>query len=154
MNLDLDGQFIGYADDETLLSAFTSLAEAGTLREIAIHHLIGWKLSYVEQLLILTKNVPVHFWLHDFFLICPNYKLLRNDREYCHAPEPRSNACQLCIYGSIRPLHYQAFRSLFQRFPIQVISLLSLHLIFGVKIPKIPTRCVWFLMPSWNGAKI
>jgi len=49
-------------------------------------------------------------------------KLLRNDREYCHAPEPRSNACQLCIYGSIRPLHYQAFRSLFQRFPIQVIS--------------------------------
>ncbi len=122
MNLDLDGQFIGYADDETLLSAFTSLAEAGTLREIAIHHLIGWKLSYVEQLLILAKNVPVRFWLHDFFLICPNYKLLRNDREYCHAPEPRSNACQLCIYGSIRPLHYQAFCSLFQRFPIQVIS--------------------------------
>jgi len=122
MNLDLDGQFIGFADDETLLSAFTSLSEAGTLKEIAIHHLIGWKLSYVEQLLILTKNVPVHFWLHDFFSICPNYKLLRNDREYCHAPEPRSNACQLCIYGSIRPLHYQAFRSLFQRFPIQVIS--------------------------------
>jgi len=28
--------------------------------------LIGWKLSYVEQLLILAKNVPVHFWLHDF----------------------------------------------------------------------------------------
>jgi len=122
MNLDLDGQFIGFADDETLLSAFTSLSEAGTLKEIAIHHLIGWKLSYVEQLLILTKNVPVHFWLHDFFSICPNYKLLRNDREYCNAPEPYSNACQLCIYGTIRPLHYQAFRSLFQRFPIQVIS--------------------------------
>ena len=122
MNLNLDGQFVGYIDDETLLSAFTSLVEAGTLKEIIIHHLIGWKLNYVEQLLTLAKNVPICFWLHDFFSICPNYLLLRNDREYCHAPKPESNACQLCVYGSIRPLHYQAFLSLFQRFLIQVIS--------------------------------
>ncbi len=122
MNVNLDGQFVGYIDDETLLSAFTSLVEAGTLKEIIIHHLIGWKLNYVEQLLTLAKNVPICFWLHDFFSICPNYLLLRNDREYCHAPKPESNACQLCVYGSIRPLHYQAFLSLFQRFLIQVIS--------------------------------
>jgi len=32
---------------------------------------------------------------------------------------------------------------------------LSLHLIFGVKNSQwIPARCVWFLMPNWNGAKI
>jgi glycosyltransferase involved in cell wall biosynthesis len=122
MNLNLDGQFVGYIDDETLLSAFKSLAEAGTLKEIVIHHLMGWKLNYVEQLLTLAKNVPVRFWLHDFFSVCPNYTLLRNDREYCHAPEPYSNACQLCIYGTIRPLHYQAFSDLFRQFPIHVVA--------------------------------
>jgi glycosyltransferase involved in cell wall biosynthesis len=47
---------------------------------------------------------------------------LRNDREYCHAPDPQSNACQLCLYGSIRPLHYQAFNDLFQRFPIRAVA--------------------------------
>lgn len=122
MRLNLDGQFLGFVDDETLLAVLSNLAQDGSLQAVHIHHLMGWKLGYVSQLLAVTGDVSLNYWLHDFFSICPNYPLLRNDREYCHAPDPMSNACLLCIYGTIRPLHYQAFSYLFQRFPIQVVA--------------------------------
>jgi len=122
MRVTLDGQFLGYADDETFLTVLEKLVEAGTLRSVQLHHLMGWKLEYISQILNLTGDAPVNFWLHDFFSICPNYVLLRNDREYCHAPHPNSNACNLCIYGTIRPLHYQAFIDLFVRYPIRVVA--------------------------------
>lgn len=118
----LDGKFVGYADDETLLSNLAMLVKSGTLTDVHLHHLMGWKTDFVAQILSLAGDAPVNFWLHDFFSICPNYFLLRNDREYCHAPDLNSNACQLCVYGSIRPLHFQAFTNLFQRFPIKAIA--------------------------------
>jgi hypothetical protein len=83
---------------------------------------MGWKMNYIAKILELAGDLPINFWLHDFFSICPNYTLLRNDREYCHAPDPQSNACQLCLYGSIRPWHYQAFNDLFQHFPIRAVA--------------------------------
>lgn len=122
MRLNLDGHFLGFADDDTLLGVLSSLVEEDTLNSIQLHHLMGWKPDYVPRMLSVAGDVPIYFWLHDFFSICPNYPLLRNDREYCHAPDPVSNACQLCTYGTIRPLHYQAFNDLFQRFQIQAVA--------------------------------
>jgi len=122
MRVNLDDQFVGFVDDETLLVVLSGLAQDGSLQAVHIHHLMGWKPGYVAQLLSVAGDVPLNYWLHDFFSICPNYPLLRNDKEYCHAPDPMSNACQLCIYGSIRPMHYRAFTDLFQRFPIQVMA--------------------------------
>ena len=122
MRLNLDGQFLGFADDDTLLAVLKTLVEAGTFKSIQLHHLMGWRLDYIARILRAAEGVPIYFWLHDFFSICPNYPLLRNDREYCHAPDPQSNACQLCTYGAIRPLHYQAFNDLFQHFPIEAIA--------------------------------
>jgi len=122
MRVNLDGQYLGFAGDETFLTVFTTLIKNGTLRSVELHHLMGWKMNYIAKILELAGDLPINFWLHDFFSICPNYTLLRNDREYCHAPDPQSNACQLCLYGSIRPLHYQAFNDLFQRFPIRAVA--------------------------------
>ncbi len=122
MRLTLDGQFLGYVDDETLLSVLATLIGHGTLRSIELHHLMGWKPGYIAHILDMAGKSPIHLWLHDFFSICPNYVLLRNDREYCHAPDPQSNACKVCYYGSIRPLHYQAIENLIQRYPIQAVA--------------------------------
>ena len=122
MRLNLDGEFVGYVDDETLLTVLAALVESGGLKSIELHHLMGWKMGYVARILDLAGNLPIHFWLHDFFSICLNYVLLRNDREYCHAPDPQSNACTLCYYGSVRLLHYQAFSNLIQRYLIRAIA--------------------------------
>ena len=122
MMVNLDGQHLGFADDETFLAVLSTLIQADALHSIELHHLMGWKLEYIARILKLVGDSAINFWLHDFFSICPNYPLLRNDREYCHAPDPQSNACQLCLYGSIRPLHYQAFNDLLRQFPIHAVA--------------------------------
>jgi len=62
------------------------------------------------------------FWLHDYFSLCPSYNLLRNDVEYCGAPDINSNACRLCRYGNARADQTAAFERLFKMNKLEVAS--------------------------------
>lgn len=140
VGVNLDGIFLGFIEFDQLLSVVEQLIEEERIKETRLHHLIGHKRASIFSLLDLVKVVPIYFWLHDFFSLCPNYPLLRNDKEYCHAPDPASNACQICIYGGIRQLHYEFFVKLFERFPVKVIAPSEFALNFWHE--KFPTKGV------------
>jgi glycosyltransferase involved in cell wall biosynthesis len=122
MRINFNGKFLGFADDQTFTNVLSELVKREMVTEMHLHHLMGWKISYIKELLSIVGDIPSYFWLHDFFSICVKYTLLRNNREYCHAPDPHSNSCRICRYGSLRPNHYQAFAELFKLFSLKVLA--------------------------------
>ncbi len=70
-----------------------------TRRVLILHHLMGFAPEPVADLGRAFAAHETIAWLHDFFTLCPNYALLRNDLAFCGAPAPESSACGTCIYG-------------------------------------------------------
>lgn len=70
-----------------------------TRRALIVHHLMGFPPECVADLARAFAPDQTVVWLHDFFTLCPNYALLRNDLAFCNAPAPESSACGTCIYG-------------------------------------------------------
>lgn len=117
----LDGEPVGACRTSALIAAAGSLADGPAGISVVVHHLLG---HLPEQIAALAKAAGGRcvFWLHDFFSICPNYDLQRNDLTFCGAPEVASNACMLCIYGEERARHWERMRLFFASVEVDVAS--------------------------------
>lgn len=122
IGLNLDGKRIGFTEQSTFLEAIPEIIATLAVEQISLHHLMGFDLKFVEKLISLTHQPKVIFWLHDFFSICPGYLLLRNNLEFCGAPDIDSNACSLCVYGGARVEHLKEFERFFAQNSIEVRS--------------------------------
>lgn len=119
--ISLDGKLLGYIEENVLLEGLDQ-ALSDKLDSIHIHHAMAFRLSFLDRILDYKKTGKGFFWIHDFFTLCPNYFLLRNNQEFCNAPPIESNACTICAYGNIRPKHLQGFMQLFDKHPMHMIS--------------------------------
>jgi hypothetical protein len=63
--------------------------------EFRVHHVMGWSWNDIGSVLT-AHSAPVRYYAHDYFAICPEYRLLRNHRSYCGAPPVESTSCQVC----------------------------------------------------------
>lgn len=68
---------------------------------VVLHHAMGWTGPSLSGVLRST-TAPVFYHTHDYFTICPQYTLMRNDRQYCGAPAPDSASCRICVSGKAR----------------------------------------------------
>ncbi|WP_319496810.1 glycosyltransferase [uncultured Cohaesibacter sp.] len=64
----------------------------------------------------------VYYWLHDFYSVCTQFTLLRNDLVYCNAPGPDSNACMVCCYGAERAKRLEQFSAILKHPKTRLIS--------------------------------
>ena len=69
---------------------------------VIIHHLLNWSLQVLDQFLREINNEKLFFWLHDYYICCPQVNLLRNDKEFCNKPDIESNSCMICMHGNMR----------------------------------------------------
>jgi len=70
-----------------------------------MHHLRGFSPESVcAAARILTPSDTV-VWVHDFFTLCSQHELMRNDASFCNAPPADSKACRICHYGAERHRH-------------------------------------------------
>ncbi|MEM6913050.1 MAG: hypothetical protein AAF511_03640 [Pseudomonadota bacterium] len=69
---------------------------------IVVHSLLGHSVDLVGRLLSKADPKERWLWVHDYSLTCPGYNLLRNDLDYCHAPDATSASCRICVYGDKR----------------------------------------------------
>ena len=120
LGINVDGIPIACTEAEELIDALNRL-EGKVLDKVSIHHSMGFSAKFLQDVLHLSKNQGV-FWLHDYFSLCPSYNLLRNDVEYCDAPDINSNACRLCRYGNARADQAAAFERLFKMNKLEVAS--------------------------------
>jgi len=119
LGINLDGKHIADTEADELINALTNL-EGKMLEQVTIHHSMGLNAKFLKDALRLSKKSV--FWLHDYFSLCPSYNLLRNDVEYCGAPDINSNACRLCSYGNARLLQTPTFYQLFNENNLEVAS--------------------------------
>lgn len=71
--------------NEKVLTAFV---QELNIHEIFVNHLLGYELFFVMKW-ILSLKLPVKYFIHDYFCICPNNAFLECERKFCD--ENKSN---------------------------------------------------------------
>jgi hypothetical protein len=118
----LNGTPIGTATMATLTTAVEKCVMAGSEVRLIVHHLLGHSPEALTALAQTAKVREVPFWLHDFFALCPSYTLQRNGLTFCGAPDEKSNACGLCVFGPARPLHQTRIANFFRSLPVIAVA--------------------------------
>jgi len=123
VKLILNGTPVGAVYFDVFLAALERLV---TLNEwktyLVIHAMHGHTVEGVIALNKVLSTEASYYWVHDYFSICPGSHLVRNDVDYCHAPDCSSPGCAICIYGEIRSEHLTAYERLFREVGFEVIS--------------------------------
>lgn len=122
VNLVLNGSALATCRMSSLIQVIQRISAMQIPVEIIIHHLLGFLPEQVSTLIAATGSKKCFFWLHDFFSLCPNYLLQRNNKAFCNAPKPQSNACGVCLYGLERRDHLARICMFFERNEVHVIS--------------------------------
>ncbi len=122
LSLRFNGAFLGFAKAGDLMLSVQSTRARGSTFHAVIHHLMGFDLSVVSDLVRACGAGRVGFWVHDFFSLCPSYTLMRNDIAFCGAPPHNSPACGICCYGFDRRVHIEQVIRLFQEIDPMVLA--------------------------------
>lgn len=104
---------------------------------IIYHHLV--RLSLDLPLLGWQRNILSVYYLHDFYLICPSYSLLRPDNRICSGGGLLK--CARCLYES-RVGRFAVF------FPLPVLFALPFLFIRNQLITRLLHRVALFVSPS------
>ena len=130
-----NGKLIGQVETENISQLFKilKLDSNGLNRplHIVLHSLLGHDPGKISEAIKVTDIESVHFYLHDFYSICPSIKLLRNDSDFCSGPKITSTSCKVCIYKDIRADHVSKINSIIQ---IPEVTLVA---------PSVSTHEIW-----------
>ena len=104
LGLNIDSAFIGFFSVKQLSLFFERLRKTKQINVLAllIHHMMGF---FLKALSILEESLQPrqsYLYIHDFYTICPQYNLLKNNFEYCGAQPFGSETCQDCCYFDVR----------------------------------------------------
>lgn len=95
----LNGDFKGVATVRAIVSWISDLSQERTrIAAIHIHHLMRHRLSDVKRLLFAFPEIPITFFVHDYYLCCESYCLLRQDGSFCGGLGLSKKACCGCAY--------------------------------------------------------
>jgi hypothetical protein len=112
--LTLGGRRRGVVRLSDFLAAVSTIAqEKNKALRLVVHHLMGFSVETVLRLSNICKAGTPMVWVHDFFSLCTNPFLLRNDIAFCNAPTVDSSACLVCCEGLSRGPHLAAIERLF-----------------------------------------
>lgn len=91
-----DGDLVGICDVYGISNLILKEQIKGVfLLGIIIHHMKNTSLKEVIKVLELTE-VPVYFYLHDYYTVCPSAGLIKDKREFCGVSFPNNNKCINC----------------------------------------------------------
>jgi hypothetical protein len=122
-----------------LLAVLARVRRQGRQLLVVVHHLLHHAPEVVRELALLSSG-DVIAWEHDFFSVCPNYALLRNDVRYCGAPPRDSAACGVCVYGVERNRVERRIRAFFEGTRPWVLAPSEMALRLWLKSADLPHR--------------
>lgn len=122
VSLNLDGTAIGACRMSALIDWTAQAAREMASIDVLVHHLRGHLPEQVSALVKATGSRRCVFWVHDFFSMCPNFTLQRNDLAFCGGPPVSSNACMMCVYGRERRTHLTRMQAFFDTLEVAAIS--------------------------------
>lgn len=99
----IDGQFESVMTANEVLNSLLQLQEDGkSCIGVLIHHIIRNDVAEVQWVLEKIQNVPVVYYLHDFYTCCINPNMLKNDNKSC---VDGGVSCDGCVYKDKRQNH-------------------------------------------------
>jgi len=123
VGLNVDSTHIGQFPLSAIVNLESLLAEHNyTCLSLNLHHFMGWSISGLKSIISNARAKQLIFYIHDYFSVCPQFILLRNNIEFCNAPDIESHACTICMFSERRKDHLSLVRELFFSFPFQVIA--------------------------------
>ena len=116
INCTLNDTFIGTFTVRELTETLSSLLikQPLALQVAVIHSAMGWN---IESMISVISNLFAYqfFYVHDYFALCTEYRLLRNNIVPCDAPELKSMSCNICAHSNGRVKQVEAFTQLFEK---------------------------------------
>ncbi|MDD3415380.1 MAG: hypothetical protein PHY47_15455 [Lachnospiraceae bacterium] len=92
----IDDEFLGIIDTNSFLQLIIKFIEEDQciLQGMYIHHLLKANLNDIR--LIFNKiQMSIILYIHDYYMICENYFLLKNGKQYCGAGKVCSEKCKV-----------------------------------------------------------
>ncbi len=123
VGVNVDGRGIGeFSMMEFMLLLLLMEAEGGcAVLAVHIHHLLNHVPGGVRFLINVLDPAKVRFFQHDYYSICPQFNLMKNDRQYCGVQGCGAD----CSFYEARKVHYPAMKEFFrgiERVDFEVIS--------------------------------
>lgn len=122
IHLNVDGEALGSFLAGETVAALLAVLSKRECEAVFIHHLMSWDLKVVDHIVNQFSASEKVFFLHDFFSVCAQYNLLRNDKEFCGAPRIGSNACMICKYADMRKLLFPIMRSFIASHDFRIVG--------------------------------
>jgi hypothetical protein len=138
-SLRLGSGSLGTVRIDDLLQTLSTLRRNSVPLVVVVHHLLGTAPEVVQNIASFSSITPI-VWVHDYFTICANPKLLRNDVRFCSAPPFDSMACMVCIYGCDREANRSRIESFFRTTIPDVLAPSESALAFWLSNAGLPFR--------------
>lgn len=101
----INGNFVGVMTIKEIINKLLEMNDNGKkCIGVLVHHIIRNDFNEIEWLLERITNVPVVYYLHDFYTCCTNPNLMRNDVESCINQDI---SCEGCCYQKGRKEHLE-----------------------------------------------
>lgn len=142
VNCSLNGDYLGTFTAGEIVTVINELTlKFKKIRNVAVvHSMMGWSFDALLSILK-QENLDVFVYGHDYFLLCPEYRLLRNNLIPCDAPPLSSHDCNICLHRNHREYHIETIKKFFEHISAKLIlPSNSAKLIFESASPKIPSQ--------------
>ena len=146
VSIRIRGDLTGVFSLEDLLRELGALRPQANRLHLVVHHLLGFSPELITKAAERLSPNEVIFWVHDFFTLCSNYALLRNDVAFCHAPSVNSTVCDICCYGSERRRHTSRIKEAFEALQPTVLAPSETALSFWKEHHDMPFKAA-FVVP-------
>ncbi|WGK81280.1 hypothetical protein PYE51_11655 [Vibrio aestuarianus] len=93
----------------TYLELIEAVKKSDKPKSILLHTMQGHNPNYLLDLLEISNEKVC--WVHDYFILCESYKLLRNDYKDC-SYKKSSAMCKFCVYKDTKSTHAQHMKSI------------------------------------------
>lgn len=102
-----DGEFYALMTQKQIISYLSVLDSQGRfLDSIFIHHLLNFDLEFLSTILN-CYSAPIYFYLHDYYSICVQNSLLKNDKKYCGEDGINEEKCWDCKHFCVALKHHE-----------------------------------------------
>ena len=121
----VNDEFAGYFRTNTIANALREAVDTKSEwpeRTFAVHSLLGHNVRSLTNVLKSLHMPSGYFWLHDYASICAGLQLLRDDVEFCGAPNLDSTACEICLYGERRRIQIADHAHFFGKFALTALA--------------------------------
>ena len=95
----VDGEYQGVLSEPELTEKLIKWNDSDVVMlDFHIHHFLHAKLDDIDHFLRSFPELSVKIYLHDYYTLCQNYNLMKNDEQYCGGKGLAPQNCNDCRY--------------------------------------------------------